>query len=97
MGDVKLLHFGDQAVEKLSSIQALVRHAKTSLGAHRFLEEATDLVQIYLHRLSEEERGWKHEVHTLLGLAEDNASAEVPNDIIATVLMCIGRLGALIV
>jgi hypothetical protein len=97
MRPVNLVLFGDQAVEKLSSIQALVRHSKTSAGAQRLLQEATDLVQLHLHQLSKEDRAWKHEIHTLLGLAQDNVAEAEPNAVIATVLMCIGRLGELIV
>lgn len=97
MRPVNLVLFGDQAVEKLSSIQALVRHSKTSAGAQRLLREATDLVQLHLNELSEQDRAWPYEVNSLLGLAEDNAAAPVPNAVIATVLMCIGRLGELLV
>ena len=97
MRPVNLVLFGDQAVEKLSSIRALVHHARTSAGAKRLLQEATDLIQIHLNELSEEDRAWKHDFDSLLGLAEDNAAAPVPNAVLATTLMCIGRLGELIV
>ncbi|KAI1781137.1 putative polyketide synthase [Hypoxylon cercidicola] len=92
-----LLLFGDQTVEKLSSIQALVRNSKTSPAAKRFLQEATDVVQLEFSRISREEHGWNQDFDTLLGLAEENADREAPNGMIATVLMCIGRLGELIV
>ncbi|KIW08531.1 uncharacterized protein PV09_01420 [Verruconis gallopava] len=94
---VKLVLFGDQAVEKLTSIQSLVRFSKTSPYARRFLQEANDLVQLLLYQLSEEDRAWKYEVGTLLSMAEDNTASTEPNAVIATVLMCIGRLGDLIV
>lgn len=97
MKPTNLVLFGDQTVEKRSSIQALVRHSKTSAGARRLLHEATDLVQLHFGRLSKEERAWNHDIHTLLGLAEDNIAESKPNGIIATILMCIGRLGELIV
>ena len=92
-----LLLFGDQTVEKLSSIRSLVRHSKTSAGARRLLQEATDLVQLNFDFLSKEDRAWNHNIHTLLGLAEDNIDEINPNGVIVTVLMCIGRLGELIV
>ena len=94
---IDLVVFGDQTVEKLSSIQFLVRHSQSSLVARRFLREATDLVQVNLDSLAEEDCCWNHDVHTLLGLAEDNGLEENPNGMIATLLMCIGRLGELIV
>jgi len=97
MQSVNLVLFGDQTVEKRSSIQSLVRHSKTSAGARRLLREATDRVQLEFAKLSKEDRAWNHDVHTLLGLAEDNIDEESPNGVIATVLMCIGRLGELIV
>jgi hypothetical protein len=97
MKPINLVLFGDQAVEKLSSIRALVRHAETSGAAKRFLQEAERLVQAQLGQLSTDERDWDYDVHSLLGLAEDNAAKPVPSSFIATVLMCIGRLGEIIV
>lgn len=97
MEPINLVLFGDQTVEKLSSIQALVRNSKTSAGARRLLQEATDILQLNFSRLNKEDRAWNHEIHTLLGLAEDNIAEENPNGVIATVLMFIGRLGELIV
>ncbi|KAI6092709.1 putative polyketide synthase [Hypoxylon rubiginosum] len=92
-----LLLFGDQTVEKLSSIRSLVRNSKTSPAAKRFLQEATDVVQLEFSKISKEEHGWNQDFDTLLGLAEENADRETPNGMVATVLMCIGRLGELIV
>ena len=97
MSFTNLLLFGDQTVEKLSSIQALVRHSKTSATAKAFLQQATDVLQLEFSRLSAEERGWPHEIHSLLGLAEQNIKEPEANGIIATVLMAIGRIGELIV
>jgi hypothetical protein len=93
---INLVLFGDQAVEKLSSIRALVRHARTSAAAQRFLQDATYLVQAQLGQLRDEDRDWDHDVHSLLGLAEENAAKAVPSSFVATVLMCIGRLGEVI-
>ncbi|KAI2634211.1 putative polyketide synthase [Hypomontagnella submonticulosa] len=96
-GTQHLLLFGDQTVEKLSSIRALVRNSKTSAAAKRFLQEATDVVQLEFSRISRLEHGWVQDFDSLLGLAEENAYQESPNGMVATVLMCIGRLGELIV
>lgn len=93
---INLVLFGDQTVEKLSSIRSLVRNSKSSAGAARLLREATDALQLNFAKLAKEDRNWNHEIHTLLGLAEDNVSVESRNEVIATVLMCIGRLGELI-
>lgn len=84
-------------MEKLSSIQTLVRNSKTSPAAKRFFREATDVVQLEFSRLSRHEHGWVRDFDTLLGLAEENVEQEGANGMVATVLMCIGRLGELIV
>ena len=98
MAPLHLVLFGDQTVEKLSSIQSLVHASKTSPAARRFLQEATDVVQLELSKLSLEDRRWNHDFHSLLGLAEDNtAEGGNLNGIIATILMCVGRLGEIIV
>ncbi|KAK2758595.1 Type I Iterative PKS [Arachnomyces sp. PD_36] len=94
---INLVLFGDQNVEKLSSIQSLVRNSKTSAGAKRLLREATDALQLNISKLSKEDRSWNHEIQSLLGLAEDNVPENNRNGLITTVLMCIGRLGELIV
>ncbi len=60
-------------------------------------------MQLELARLSAEQRGWEGEVHSLLGLAEENIRIEREqgedkvNGIVATVLMCVGRIGELCV
>lgn len=92
-----ILLFGDQSVETLSGIQALVRNSKTSPMARRFLQEATDVVQLEFSRLNIQEHGWDKSFDSLLGLAEDNNGIQGPNTIVSMVLMCVGRLGQLIV
>ncbi|KAF3067794.1 Conidial yellow pigment biosynthesis polyketide synthase [Trichoderma lentiforme] len=92
-----LLLFGDQTVEKLTSIQALVRNAKASPAAKRFLQEITDVIQVEFSTLSKSEHGWTGTFDTLLGLAEENDEQNGANALVATVLMCIGRLGELVV
>ena len=92
------LLFGDQAVGQLSSIQELIRRSQSDPAAKRFLQEATDILQIEFSKISRVEHGWAQNFDTLLGLAEENASQEGDaNIMVATMLMCIGRLGDLIV
>ena len=94
----QLLLFGDQAVEKLSSIQALVSNSKIYPAAKRFLQEATDVLQLEFSKVSGVEHGWTQNFDTLLGLAEENASQDGNTNImVATMLLCIGRLGDLVV
>lgn len=92
-----ILLFGDQSVETLSGIQALVRNSKTSPMARRFLQEATDVVQLESSRHSIQEHGWDKPFDSLLGLAEDNNAIQGTNTVVSTVLMTVGRLGQLIV
>ena len=95
MNTVNVLLFGDQTVEKLSAIKALVKYSRTSLLIRRFLRETTDAVQIEASKLNPEERGWFDNFTTLLELAEKHAQQE-PNELVGTVLMYIGRVGELI-
>lgn len=90
-----LLLFGDQTVEKLSSIRALVQNSKSSPAAKRFLREATDRAQVEFSKLSSAEYGWSKGFGSLLGLAEESKGQQ--NVLIDTVLMCIGRFGELLV
>lgn len=93
----RLLLFGDQTVEKFPSIQKLVRASRSSSTLRRFLREATDVIQTEVAKLSPDERKAFFAFDTLLTLAEENAKQEAPNEIVATALMCIARLGELIV
>jgi hypothetical protein len=96
MAPQRLLLFGDQTVEKLPSIQNLVRVSRTSPSLLRFLREATDVIQTEVTKLSPDERKAFFSFDNLLTLAEENAKQEAPNEIVATTLMCIARLGELI-
>lgn len=93
----RLLLFGDQTVEKLPSIKHLVEVAKSSQTLRRFLREATDVVQVEVTKLSPDERKAFFAFDTLLTLAEENAKEPEPDEIVATTLMCIARLGECIV
>lgn len=92
-----LLVFGDTATDRLSMIQALVRHSKSSPAARTFLEQATDKLDIELSRLRPDERDWTHS-KSLLALAEEDADPNVPTSaFIPTILAIVGRLGEVIV
>lgn len=91
-----LLLYGDQTVEKLPAIRALVEYSRTSCVIRRFLRDACDAVQLEMTHLRPEERLHIKEFDSLLRLAEDNARSDTPSEIVATVLMNVARLGELI-
>lgn len=91
-----LLVFGDQSVEKLTAIQALVHSSKSDPAARRFLQEAIDVIQLEFSRLGSEEHGWHKTLDSLLGLAEEYDASNDDNIIVSTALACSGRLGQLI-
>ena len=92
------LLFGDQTVEKLPAIRRLVSHASSSRLLQRFLREACDAVQLEISQLPvhSEQRSSIGNFDSILRLAEDNAQLQEPNEIVATVLMNIARLGEFI-
>lgn len=99
MGDTHthLLVFGDTATDRLSMIQALVRHSKSSPAARTFLQQARDKLDIEFAKLRPEERDWTRS-ESLLALAEEDADPDVPTSaFIPTVLAIVGRLGEIIV
>lgn len=91
-----LLLYGDQTVEKLPAIRALVEYSRTSFVIRRFLRDACDAIQLEMSSLHPEERLHIKEFDSLLRLAEDNARSDTPSEIVATVLMNVARLGELI-
>lgn len=91
-----LLFFGDQTVDKLPAIQKLVAYSRTSRLIRQFLREACDAVQLEIVQLLPNERANIGDFDHLLRLAEDNARSNEHNEVIATVLMNIARLGELI-
>lgn len=98
--DTHLLVFGDQVVDKRPMIRSLVRNSKSSPASRRFLQEATDIVQVELAQLTPDEHGWTGSVESLLGLAEEHAAREAKGTallFITSLLTLIGRLGDLIV
>ena len=96
MARQRLLLFGDQTVEKFPSIQKLVCVSKHSSILRRFLRDATDVIQTEVAQLGPDEREAFFAFDTLLTLAEKNAKEEAPNEIVATALMCVARMGELI-
>jgi hypothetical protein len=98
--DTHLLVFGDQVIDKRPMIRNLVRNSKSSPAARRFLQEATDIVQIELAQLIPHEHGWTGGFESLLALAEEHASREASDTalfFITSLMALIGRLGDLIV
>lgn len=91
-----ILLFGDQTVPKLPIIRALIDYAQNSAFVRSFLNGATDAVQLEVAKLLPEERTCFRAFDSLLGLAEDNDQASEPSEMVATVLMGIGRLGELL-
>jgi hypothetical protein len=93
-----LLLFGDYSVEKLPAIKALARHARTVPAAERFLREITDVIQLEFARADRAVHGWdKGSLASLLEMAEAVDSPGGNNLAAATMLLCAGRLGQLIV
>lgn len=93
---MNFLFFGDQTVEKLPAIQQLVGHSTSSRLVRQFLREACDAVQLEICQLHLEERSKLPNFDSLLRLAEENARSEEPDEVIATVLMNVARMGELI-
>ena len=96
MASPRLLLFGDQMLENLPVIRSLVHRSKRSPLLQRFLQQATDVVQFEASKLDRHEQESFFEFETLLSLAEKNAELRRPNEIINTTLICIARLGHLI-
>ena len=83
-------------LENLPVIRGLVYRSKRSPLLRRFLQEATDIVQLQVSKLDHNDQDAFFGFETLLSLAEKNAKLEHPNEIVNTTLMCIARLGDLI-
>ena len=96
MSRSRLLLFGDQSVEKLEPIRKLVHSSKHSQTLRRFLREAADVVQAEVAKLGPAEKAAFYGFDDLLALAEQNASEDTPNEICATALICIIRIGELL-
>jgi hypothetical protein len=90
-----LLLFGDQTIEKLPVLEAIARHTRTSPLLERFLNNATDSLQIEASKLPKHERIYFQDFQSLLDLAQRNESVE-SSEVVATVVLAIARLGELI-
>jgi hypothetical protein len=91
-----VLLYGDQTVEKLPAIRALVQLAQSSAVLRRFLRDACDIIQVEISQLRPDEKANIKDFDSLLQLAEDNAKSEKPSEIVATILMNVARLGEVI-
>ena len=91
-----VLVFGDQTVDKLPCIENLVKLSRTSASLRRFLQAATDVVQIETTKVTLKERSSFGSFDSILSLAEYNTKQEEPDEVVSTVLMCIERLGELL-
>ena len=96
MEHTHLLLFGDQTVETLPAIENLVNQSRNSPSLRQFILGATDIVQKLAYGLNALERQRFHNFETILDLAESYAKEDSPDDLVATVLMCISQLGELI-
>ena len=96
MASQRLLLFGDQMLENLPVIRGLVYRSRSSPLLRRFLREATDIIQLEVSKLDQDDQEAFFGFETLLSLAEKNSNLERPNEIVNTTLMCIARLGDLI-
>ncbi|KAK5991366.1 Non-reducing polyketide synthase PKS16 [Cladobotryum mycophilum] len=83
-----LLLFGDQSSETFSSIQNLVRRSKYVPAARRFLQEATDAIQLEFSLLGHSKHGWSGSLDSLLALAEEYENSSGGNIIVSAALMC---------
>lgn len=96
MSTTRLLLFGDQTVQKVDAIRKLFHSSKHSPTLRRFLREAADVVQNEVAKLTPAERLPFYAFDDLLALAEQNAAEQNPNEIAATALICIARIGQLL-
>ena len=95
MAPHRVLLFGDQTVEKLPSIQDLVRVSRNSPLLRRFLQDAADVVQTEVAKLNLDTRRAFVNFDSFVTLAEENAKQDA-DEVVATTLMCIARLGQLL-
>lgn len=96
MASQRLFLFGDQMLENLPVIRGLVYRSRNSPLLRRFLQEATDVLQLEVCKLDHHDQEPFSDFETLLSLAGTNAKLSRPNEVVNTTLMCIARLGYLI-
>ena len=83
-------------LENLSVIRDLVYRSRRSPLLRRFLQEAADVIQFEVSKLDRYDQEVFFDFQTLLSLAEKNAKLRHPNEMVNTTLMCVARLGYLI-
>jgi hypothetical protein len=91
-----ILLFGDQTVETLSTIKALFQQSKSSPTLSRFLRDAADTVRTQAFKLNPTDRDRFPDFENVVDLAEGYDKLGYPDELLATVLMCIAQLGELI-
>ena len=96
MHSARVLLFGDQSAEKVGAIRNLTHLAKRSPTLRRFLRQSADVLQIEAEKLGPVARKAFSGYDDLLTMAEANARQDVPDELVATPLMCIARLGELL-
>ena len=96
MASQRLLLFGDQMLDNLPVIRTLIYRSRRSPLLQRFLQQATDAIQFEVSKLDRYEQEVFLDFETLLSLAEQNAKLGRPNEIVNSTLICIARLGHLI-
>lgn len=92
-----LLLFGDQVVEKLSSIRNLYAISRTRPQLRRFLRAATDVVQCQLSALTPNERSGFGHFADLLELAQWYEAQEHPDEIAGATLITTTQIGEFLV
>lgn len=96
MGAEQLLFFGDETVAPLPAIQNLYRHAKVSSVIQRFLTEGTNVVKKEVLKLPAEQRPIWPVFSNIIELAEMCGKQENPAGAIVMMLVCVARLGELL-
>lgn len=91
-----VLFFGDEVVSPLPAIQNLYRQARSSITIQRFLCEAARVVKLEVGKLQAEQRERWPDFDTIIDLAEKWAWEELPGGAVNMTLVCICRLGELL-
>ena len=91
------LLFGDQIIEKLPVLENIVKYSERSPLLQRFLNRATESLQIEAAKLPKNERIHFQDFSSLLELAQRNANvSSESSEVVATVVLSIARLGELV-
>lgn len=96
MAESRLLFFGDQTVEALSTLKQLNRQSKNSPSLQTFFRETTHALQSQVAKLYASERRRFRSFDSILGLAEAHAQSGINDVVVSTILLCVAQLGSLI-